>query len=559
MPSDGSDNDNIPLTVNTWGEQEQHQQDQQQQQQQEQQLTTWGQRYGWKNVSIPNNIVNEGCKYSGGIYRTGKNYKPIDEESLLQQRNQGTATLKTGTTQSSADRNTGNDRTGRNSSRRNNSNSNNNDTGSRHEPWPSTSSLSPKTDSAAHSPQYRTRYGDRTPKSGQEPLSDYRITSMEPPSLQPTSINQYQATSTTTTIKLPPLSEAPENATYAYSLIGEPSSEKVNKVTSADNTYAAPDPHHCNASKQASEPGEYCDSIWATWVNEISSNKNTIIPAGFDSNYVQQLCDKTRPPNILIQSDDGVLEQRSNNPITIVEPPGYLSDLPITIHPSSSSSSSSSSSASSASSSSLASTQFVNTSSTHHSWGTSEDDDVLWNNIKLSMELEISKQQGSNGSTKVMDWVSGWDDILPSSPSSSSSTLTNNNSNSNSNSNSNNHHQHRFAHRSRERYSTIYRPLPRNYYMQNGISRPAFMTAPSKTAAPPPSHNPIVVSIQLECRENGTKTSIPLRKLDDPVVVARSFCQTHHIVNPAHINDLTRLFTNQKSAATQRHHKRPSS
>ncbi|CAO3576892.1 unnamed protein product [Absidia cylindrospora] len=94
--------------------------------------------------------------------------------------------------------------------------------------------------------------------------------------------------------------------------------------------------------------------------------------------------------------------------------------------------------------------------------------------------------------------------------------------------------------------------LPQNYYQRNGTSRPAFMEAPPRVAKPPPSHNPVVISIHLEL-ENGSKIPIAIRKLDNPEVLARGFCQSQNIVNPALIHGIIDLFTQQKLTAMQRY------
>lgn len=88
-------------------------------------------------------------------------------------------------------------------------------------------------------------------------------------------------------------------------------------------------------------------------------------------------------------------------------------------------------------------------------------------------------------------------------------------------------------------------PIPINY-------RPGTRIAPPKEVAPPPpTENPVLVTIQIEL-EPGKKIPVDIRLQDDPAVLAAKFSREHSITSKPIRDAVLELFSSQKSIALRR-------
>ncbi|ORZ11873.1 hypothetical protein BCR42DRAFT_420794 [Absidia repens] len=578
MESDYSDDDDyLPISVGAWGDQSQ---------QQQQSSTGHGQvddtsspqdptktdTNGWAQMIDPHAKKLAGALGSGGLHRQGKNYKPIDEEYIINQR-KGVVIPKS------------------------------------------------KKDTKARAPRFNSKQSaplppsaskgfDRTCKKSSTAVSNFSkprktTPTPQPPPPPPSTIRR----------PLPPTSSG-QSGWGAQPLVETPFWEKKDNNTSPSQTQPTkitppPPPSQSRSSKNKS----HNNNKWSTSWDRNSANTTPKTPtSGFDSHQPIETISTAStisPPPGFGPAPQRQYPVKTNKP-QLRPPPGFsYTDK-------------------SAWGTSTPPPQ-PDSKSQLHSWGNSNESKDLWKRMDESTGATGKKSptNKSNGSgvNKNLDWVSGWDDVSmnqtpPSTKTTTSSpshdgtggwgaapSLNNNNNNNggtwgispsdndkwasasqmadnNMAGQSNNDdtatpespmqfidrqmagfHSGRFSDPRKNKYSSTTmadqqqeqqqqqsKRLPQNYYQRNGTSRPAFMEAPLRVAMPPPSHNPVVISIHLEL-DTGNKIPIAIRKLDNPEALARQFCQSQNIDNPALINGIIGLFTQQKATAMQRYNK----
>ncbi|KAI8335688.1 hypothetical protein BC941DRAFT_429049 [Chlamydoabsidia padenii] len=544
MESDYSDDDYAPISLCAWG-------DQSQQESTSQDLTG---AKGWSELLGANAKVSEGLKGSGGLHRQGKNYKPIDEEDILKHRLKGGPLPK-----GDNDKTT---RKGRSSG--------NNKKGKRqpNKPKPTTFSSTTTTKKA-------------TTFSHTKPVN-----------------KQAQAPPPLSTIRRPP--PTTNNSGWGATLVETPFWEKQQEQQQQQ--------HQPSSSSSSSSPSN-TDGASASWSNSLVKSDSSSF--GFDSN--KKSSSPSKPTMMPPPGFKNIPQRRyplSTGKPSPPPPPGFS----YAKQPTSSSSLSSQQWGSKHDNGTRKTT--ANDLDWVSGWDeiTANYNDTAGRLSTLQISSLPQQQQQNNGGwgsssqlpTPPLQQQSkgGWGSPpqLPTPPLQQQQTNdgwgSNNSKWANCNFMGNNNNNNisttppqqqvnnndgwgssksqwstfnnttpmqfldeqtsalksgRFSDPCKTRYSDQETgpPLPKNYYRKDGVSRPAFMETPTRIAAPPPSHNSVVVRIHLDL-ENGTKVPVEIRKLDDPTILARTFCQAQNIINPTLINGIAQLFAQQQSNAMQR-------
>ncbi|CAO3619799.1 unnamed protein product [Cunninghamella echinulata] len=548
--SDYSDNEYAPISLAAWGDQQKKTKDNGDDDKDK--------VADWHSLANPSLKVKSGGIGSGGLHRRGPNYKPVDEEYILQQRLNGNVPkqLKIKALREAEKKvEGGGDKKSYKKSSSSSSSKKNNTTSSS----PSSKKFNTSTSSSSSSSSHRFSKPATKSNSNNNSYNNYEHTN-------PSSIS---ANSPGSTIRRPPYSTNQNNMWSSSTLVETPFWEQNTKSSTTTpttitttNTITTSTTATTSLSSSSSASSSSFSSQQQQSLQKFNNKKSTTnAPPGFENSIRSNHMDDQikRPPglqsNHYHQQQNGYsinntrkvsLQNNKNNNNDNGWDNGSW-NVGFNNHASSKSTS---------------------------KWGMEEQQKDHWGNNDNNNNNNNSKNNDSwsqeanegwgtyngnnNKSNNNDSWIQGggWgvSDKINHEQSTCESSLSATHNNNNNNSNNNNQPT-RFSNPSKNKYSsTEHSPFPKNYYKKDGTSRPAFIETPSKVALPPISYNPIVVSVHLEL-ENNVKIPVNIHKLDDPVMLARQFGQSQNIDNPKIIQAITKLFTQQKDRAMQRYDK----
>ncbi|CDH50978.1 predicted protein [Lichtheimia corymbifera JMRC:FSU:9682] len=476
---------------------------------------------GWHSLADPNAKIGPKGLGSGGLHRQGKNYKPIEEEAILQQRKKIQVPGKKGTKKRSSRGSKGKKLPDKKGSSPRTPHSNRGETYAKKSPSGARFSR-PKAPPNASS---QWSQWDASQLQQQRPPPPQQQRQQPPPinndypswmdSSQPARSRDNPSPTTTssrstTTTRPPPQQQRqqplPINNDYpSWMDSSQPARSHDNPsppTTSSRSTTTTRPPPSNGVSSWGNQP--LVDHPF--WESEPVSSPMNGQPSPADYQYKNEKSDP--PVEKLIEDFDSwsPLPKRATSTDTNIPSTPPAGDYNTN--------------------SAMEQPKVDNGWSPEHDWIPAESEPWgTWNNSATTSNTTWGNTNASNGVS-----AEGWGDD-------------------NNNTGANEKPSGRFSNRSRPKYSTkSSKPVPANYRAGTPL------VPPSKAADPPKVDNPIVVSINVEL-EQGTKIPINIRLHDDPSRLAYQFGRDHQIDSPAVIDALRGLFQNQKQFAMKKRYR----